>query len=117
MRSSNGRERPYRHILSQILLFIYVLAIAIFLFRKYPMAWKVFPPLVTSLLALNAVLIVYRINSRKTEHKASNISSGEDAGLHSRELTPALRQGQENRKFIVNENQIGLVVVRDWHAT
>ena len=80
----------------------YVLVIAIFLFRKYPMAWKVFPLLVTSLLALNAVLIVYDKNSRKTEHKSSSISSG-DVGFHSKELTPALRQGQENRKFVVNE--------------
>ena len=66
------------------------------------MAWKVLPLLVTSLLALNAVLIVYDMNSRKTEHKSSNGSSG-DVGLHSKELTPALRQGQENRKFDVNE--------------
>ena len=81
---------------------LYVLAIAIFLFRKYPMAWKVFPLLVTSLLALNAVLIVYDMNGRKTEHKSSNISS-RDVGLDSKELPPALRQGQENRKFVVNE--------------
>ena len=81
------------------------------------MAWKVFPLLVTSLLALNAARIVYDMNRKKTEHQASNISPGEDVGLHSKELTPALRQGLENRKFIVNEDQIGLVVVRDWHAT
>ena len=81
---------------------LYVLAIAIFLFRKYPMAWKALPLLVTSLLALNAVLIVYDMNSRKAEHKSSNSSSG-DVGLRSKELTPALRQGQENRKFVVNE--------------
>ena len=66
------------------------------------MAWKVFPLLVTSLLALNAVLIVYDMNGRKTEHKSSNISS-RDVGLDSKELPPALRQGQENRKFVVNE--------------
>ena len=80
------------------------------------MSWKVFPLLVTLLLALNAVLIVYDMNSRKAEHKASNISSGEDVGLHSKELTPALRQGLDNRKFIVNEDQIGLVVVQNWDA-
>ena len=81
------------------------------------MAWKVFPLLVTSLLALNAVLIVYNMNSRKTEHKGSNISSGEDADLHSKDSTPALRQGQNNRKFIVNEDQIGLMIGQEWHAT
>ena len=81
------------------------------------MAWKVFPLLVTLLLALNAVLIVYDTNSRKTEHKASNISSGGDVVLHGKELTAALKQGQENRKFILNEDQIGLVLVRDWHST
>ena len=81
------------------------------------MAWKVFPLLVTLLLALNAVLIAYDTNSRKTEHKASNISSGGDVVLHSKELAPVLRQGQENRKFIVIEDQIGLVLVQDWHTT
>lgn len=82
------------------------------------MPWKVFHLLVTSRLALNAVLVVYDMNSRKTEHKTSkNISSGEDAGLHSKELTPALRQGLENRKFMGNENQIGLVVIQEWLAT
>ena len=67
------------------------------------MAWKVSPLLVTLLLALNAVLIVYNMNSRKTKQKGSNISSGN--GLHSKEFTPDLKQGQENRKFIVNEDQ------------
>ena len=81
------------------------------------MVWKVFSLLATSLLALNAVLIVYNMNSRKTEYKLSNIFSGEEVGLHSKELTPALRQGLENRKFIVKEDQIGLVVVWGWHAT
>ena len=81
------------------------------------MAWKVFALLATSLLALNAVLTLYNMNSRKTEYKSSNIFSGEEVGLHRNELTPALRQGLENRKFIVNEDQIGLVVVRDWHAS
>ena len=56
------------------------------------------------------------MNGRKTEHKASNISTGEDVGLHSKELTPALRQGLDNRKFIVNEDQIGLLVIQDWNA-
>ena len=79
------------------------------------MAGKVSLLLVTLLLALNAVLIVYDMNSGKTEDKASNISSGEDVGLHSKDLTPVLRQGQEKRKFIVNEDQIGLVVAQDWH--
>ena len=56
------------------------------------------------------------MNSRKAEHKASNISTGEDVGLHSKELTPALRQGLDNRKFILKEDQIGLVVVQNWDA-
>ena len=109
--------RPLKIIFWVKFCCLYVLLIAIFLFRKYPMAWKVFPLLVTSLLVLNAARIIYDINRKKTEHQVSNISPGEDVGLHSKELTPALRQGLENRKFIVNEDQIGLVVVRDWHAS
>lgn len=74
------------------------------------MAWKVFPLLVTSLLALNAVLVVYNINRTTTENKASNISEissrKEDDGLHSMEFTPTLRQGLKNRKFIVDGNKI-----------
>ena len=66
---------------------------------------------------MNAVLVVYDMNSSKTEHKGSTNISGEDAGLHSKELTPALRQGLENRKFMGNENQIGLVVIQEWLAT
>ena len=74
------------------------------------MAWKVFALLVTSVLALNAVLIVYNMSSRKTEYKSSNIFSGEEVDPHNKELTPALRQGLENRKSIENEDQIGLVI-------
>ena len=84
------------------------------------MAWKLFPLLVTSLLALNAVLVVYSMNRRESQHKTSNISeisSRRDVGHHRMELTSVLRQGLENRKFIVCRDQMGFVLVWDWYTT
>ena len=56
----------------------------------------------TSLLALNAVLVLYFISS-KTEPKASKVSEifprNEDVGLHSVEFTPTPRQRLKNSKL------------------